>query len=507
MAFRVLDGDVREQESITYSALRHRATERARALVRNGAAGRNVVLFQPTGLDFVVSFFAVLATGGTVIPLNPRLLLRPADGLDGIVANARPALLLGDRTTAARLARAGYDNNALGLPVTDPTEYCTDQDTDTEMVPAAEPSAIAVIQYTSGSTSAPKGACITHANFLNNARLLTETFEAGPGDSTVSWLPLFHDMGLMTSVVWPVVTGATSVLLRPSTFAVNPASWLIALSKYGGTVSSAPNFAYQLCVDRIGGEDIANLNLSGWRVAICGAEPVRAETVERFVERFSAAGFARRSLFPSYGLAEATLFVSGGPRRNGPAILIVDAEAIEQQGLVRSPSSGVTTRRLVSCGAVGAGLEVLIMDAAGGELAEGEVGEIWLRGNSIGAGYLGQDALNAEVFRATPDPAYAPRTSGVGTFLRTGDLGFLADLFVVHVRRDADHSQPCQVIRAAQSDAATRVTLEWRGSDIRYPPGRLARGCLILIFANACHKGANVRSGPLALASPFEEAV
>jgi acyl-CoA synthetase (AMP-forming)/AMP-acid ligase II len=433
IAYRLLDNALREREAITFGDLRVRAQNKSAQLARRGLVGRPVALFQPTGLDFIVNFFAVLRGGGTVVPLNPRLLLNGGEELKPILADAAPVALLCDQPTADRFQRTAAGAETIRLEVI-PEEDRSMGSWDDVEASAAHPSSIAVIQYTSGSTSAPKGVCVTHANFLSNARILTKIFEAGPDDVAISWLPFFHDMGLMTGLIWPVTEGASATLLRASTFAARPQSWLRALSEYKGTISAGPNFAYQLCVDRVAREEVANLDLSSWRVAICGAEPINPDTVEQFLERYMAAGFDPCCLFPSYGLAEATLFVSGGRRGAPPRVLGVDAQILERQGIAEPSISSADARRLVACGAPASNLDVAVVDPQMlSTVPERTVGEIWIRGPSVAVGYLGQDDLNREVFGGV-----VANDQTASRFLRTGDLGFLdqGDLFVVGRLKD-----------------------------------------------------------------------
>jgi acyl-CoA synthetase (AMP-forming)/AMP-acid ligase II/acyl carrier protein len=246
----------------------------------------------------------------------------------------------------------------------------------------------------------------------------------------VGWLPLYHDMGLIGNVLQPLYVGARAVLLSPLTFLQRPALWLAAVARYRATTSGGPNFAYDLCARKVGEEEKAGLDLSSWSVAFNGAEPVRAETVERFAAAFAPCGFRRAAFFPCYGLAEATLFVTGGAPGAGPVIRPVDAAALERHQVADAPP-GAPGRALVGCGRAAAGQAVRIVDPeSGAPCAPGRVGEVWVAGPSVAAGYWGRPEETARTFGA--------RLAGEGPFLRTGDLGFLADgeLFVTGRRKD-----------------------------------------------------------------------
>lgn len=424
-AFVALGADVSPVARLTYADLLSEVTRRARCLGARGLSGRNLAIMPTTGLDFVVDFFAVIAAGGAAVPLSPRLGLGRDASLSAILRDADVPAVLADERLAARLARSRDATEVRvevmggAAPVGGATHVTRDP----------EPNDNAVIQYTSGSSGSPKGVQITHRNLVANADLLTRAFDASRAEVTVSWLPLFHDMGLMTGVVWPVVAGAQGVLLPPSSFAARPQSWLEALSKFGGTVSAAPDFAYAACAGLAPG-DGPDLDLSPWRVAICGGEPVRPDTVERFSARFRDQGFRPESLYPSYGLAEATLFATGARRQGGPRFLEVST-------LTGEGGRKDQAKRLVSCGLPGPTVEVAIVDPFSRErLAEGQTGEIWVAGPSVSPGYLARPEVNAEVFGARP--GFRPGSGEGPQFLRTGDLGLIddGDLFVTGRLKD-----------------------------------------------------------------------
>ena len=263
---------------------------------------------------------------------------------------------------------------------------------------------LAFLQYTSGSTGHPRGVMLTHANLLHNASLIFHVFEHTETDSYVSWLPMFHDMGFMVGVLQPLYAGIRAVVMSPVSFLQRPARWLEAISHYRATTSGGPNFAYDLCARKITLDDAAKLDLSSWSVAFNGAEPVRAETLDRFASRFESCGFRRAALFPCYGLAEATLIVTGGRKKSLPIIKRVEAKL------------------MVGCGGELPGERVVIVDPVSLiELKDGQVGEIWVYGPSVARGYWNRPEDTIRIFNA-----YLSDT-GEGPFLRTEDLGFIED--------------------------------------------------------------------------------
>jgi acyl-CoA synthetase (AMP-forming)/AMP-acid ligase II len=283
-------------------------------------------------------------------------------------------------------------------------------------LPDVDPHSVAFLQYTSGSTGQPKGVAVTHGNLLANEETIRIAFGHDAETVFAGWLPLHHDMGLVGNILQPLYLGIHSVLMSPVAFAQRPIRWLAAVSRYRATTSGAPNFAYELCARRVTEEQLSGLDLSSWQVAFCGAEPVRAETLERFAQRFAPVGFKRESFYPCYGMAEATLFVSGGTPRRGAVIKEADAQTLERN-LVQAPAPGLPQRKLVSCGRAHDDQRILVVDQESrSPCADGCVGEVWLAGTNVASGYWGDP--QSESFAAY-------LVDGSGPFLRTGDLGFL----------------------------------------------------------------------------------
>jgi acyl-CoA synthetase (AMP-forming)/AMP-acid ligase II len=289
---------------------------------------------------------------------------------------------------------------------------------------------LALIQYTSGSTGEPRGVALTHANLLANQRAIRDAFDVRPDEVALSWLPLYHDMGLIGAVFQSLHSGATTYLMSPLTFGQWPARWLRAISELGVTVSGGPNFAFQQCVDRVRDDELATLDLSAWDFAYCGAEPVRPRTLEAFCQRFAPAGFRPESLLICYGLAEATLLVAGRRRRSGLRTFAADRRSLEA-GRARPGEDGDAVD-LVSVGVPPPEHEVRIIDPVTlTECEPGEIGEIWVRGPSVASGYWRRVEESARTFRAT-------LSGGRTSYLRTGDVGFVdgGELFVTGRLKD-----------------------------------------------------------------------
>ncbi|HEX2163967.1 MAG TPA: fatty acyl-AMP ligase, partial [Thermoanaerobaculia bacterium] len=401
---------------LTWGELDERARAVAAALAQRVPAGERALLLFPPGLDFVVAFCGCLYAGVVAVPAYPPRGERSLPRLDAIAGDCRPAAVLTTAALADRVSgwiAGGGPGSAATLLTID------DLGADAAAAwrrPAVGPDTLAFLQYTSGSTGVPKGVCVTHRNLLHNEETIRRAFGQSADSVVVSWLPLYHDMGLIGGVLQPLYVGARCVLSSPAGFLRRPVSWLEAIARHGGTTSGGPNFAYELAARKVSDEEREGLDLSSWRVAFNGAEPVRPETLDRFARAFAGCGFRRSVLFPCYGLAEATLFVSGGAVGEGPAVGRFDAAALATHR-ARPAADG---RPLAASGRPSAGQRVAIVDGEGGrELPAGEVGEIWVSGPSVAGGYWGRPEETERVFAAR-------LAGGEGPFLRTGDLGFLA---------------------------------------------------------------------------------
>ncbi|MFE9855362.1 amino acid adenylation domain-containing protein [Streptomyces sp. NPDC005780] len=440
VAFSYLaDGEVPAGE-LTYQQLDSRARMIGAHLQGLGLAGRRVLLLYPSGLDYVTAFFGCLYAGAVAVPAYPPTRqVRSLERIAGIIQDCGVDTALTTAEFAARLASRAPAVAGLRLVATDSVAEGAAADGWTPY--RADERTTAFIQYTSGSTSSPRGVVLSHGNLLSNAQVTQQAFGTSTDTRVVSWLPMYHDMGLIGSVLGTVYCGGSCVLMSPSAFAQRPARWLEAISAAGGTASGGPNFAYDLCVDRIGPEERAALDLSSWEVAFNGAEPLRPSTLRRFADAFADSGFRAEALTPCFGLAEATLLVSAKPHGTAAA---VDS----------TPPDG--SAPVVSSGTPAPGVRVEIVDPATCDLAEpGRIGEIWVSSHGVSEGYLGRPELTAATFAATLGGTTEPH------FLRTGDLGYrsgdelhvvgrLKDLIIVRgrnhyptdIEQTVEHSHP-----------------------------------------------------------------
>jgi acyl-CoA synthetase (AMP-forming)/AMP-acid ligase II len=420
----LVDGEI-EGARVTYADLDASARRIAAELIDRGVnAGDRALLLYPPGLDFISAFFGCLYAGVIAVPSfppHPAQLARSLPRLVGIAADAELSVVLTTSSLASIVDAITRHAPLLGEPAWIATDALDRDMPGGAALPSVATDALAFLQYTSGSTSAPKGVMVSHANLLHNLGYANYVEENDGESISVSWLPVIHDMGLIEGVLEPLFAGYPAYLMAPAAFLQRPVRWLRAMSKYRATNSGGPNFAYDLCLRKITDVQIADLDLSAWRVAYNGAEPVRAETLTAFHERFCKAGFRWRSFYPVYGLAEATLVVSSGRRDYEPAFRTVDAAAIGQGHLVAPSAATLITRSLVPCGVAGFGTRVAIVNPETTELcAPSEIGEIWVKSPSIARGYWRREEQTAETFGAYLN-------GGDGPFLRTGDLGTLSD--------------------------------------------------------------------------------
>jgi amino acid adenylation domain-containing protein len=412
------DGESQEL-SLAYSGLDRRARELAASLQRTCRPGARALLLLPPGLDYVAAFLGCAYAGVVAVPVYaPRRLDRVVARLQALNRSAQAAVLLAPGALLSLADEAMADAPELRalarLAVDEPGA-----DAGAWFEPDLDGDSIAFLQYTSGSTGDPKGVVLTHGGLLRHLELIRDQLGLGADDEVVSWLPPYHDMGLIGGILEPLYAGFPVTLLSPAHFLQRPARWLEAVSRTRATVSGGPNFAYELILARTDAAERAGWDLSRWRVAFNGAEPIRADTLARFAEAFRPSGFRRESLFPCYGLAEATLFVSGGPRSEAPEVTAFSKPALEQ-GRVEEAPPGAPARPLVGCGIPAGGQRVAIVDPHSlVPCSAGTVGEIWVSSPTLAGGYWGR----AEETRRAFDARLAG--SGEGPFLRTGDLGFL----------------------------------------------------------------------------------
>lgn len=453
----VLPGETDEQPlTISYAGLYERAARQAAGLVRHGVQSRQqVAIMLPTCEDYLSTFFAALLIGAVPVPIYPPVRLSQIrDHLErqvGILESAEAVLLVTvpEALAVARLLRARVPT--LRAVVT-PAELVSDEPA--RVTPRIEPDDVAFLQYTSGSTGRPKGVVLTHANLLANIRAMGQAAEVTPHDVIVTWLPLYHDLGLIGGWLSSLYFGLPAVLMSPLAFLARPDRWLWAIDRYRGTISAAPNFAYELCVRRVAEERIEGLDLSSWRIAGNGAEPVSAQTVDRFCARFAAHRFRREAMYPVYGLAESSVGLAFPVPGRGPIV-----DRIERERFVRSgravPAEPATpgALRFVACGRPLPGHQIRVVDAAGREVPERQEGRLEFHGPSCTRGYF----RNPEATRRLFD----------GAWLDSGDLAYVAggDLYLTGRVKDV-------IIRAGRN--VYPEELEEAVADV---PG-VRRGCV-----------------------------
>ena len=406
---------------LTYRDLDVLARGLAVKLSEHARIGERALLLYSPGPEYLAAFFGCLYAGVIAVPAYPPTSRRTLPRLLSMLSDARPAVILTSRQVLGRTQSFREQ-----VPELSGLEWIvTDELAEPVLAADWKPPAIggettAFLQYTSGSTSQPKGVRVTHGNVVHNERMIARAFGQDAESVIVGWLPLYHDMGLIGNVLQPLFLGARCILMPPLAFLKRPGRWLEAISRYGATTSGGPDFAYDLCVRKVTAAERRSLDLSSWTVAFSGAEPVRAATLERFVDAFAECGFRRKAFYPCYGLAEATLFVSGGLVNEPPVVETVASAALERHQAVPADPQNDGVRRLVSCGHAWLGQELCIVDPdTHRPLGVNQVGEIWVAGPSVAAGYWDKPRESERVFRAwTRD--------GAGPFLRTGDLGFLS---------------------------------------------------------------------------------
>jgi len=450
MAYRFLRDDLTVADELTYGGLAARARAIGGRLRECAEPGDRALMLYPPGLDFLCAFLGCLHAGVIAVPAYPprgheldarvrsiaadaapRIGLAPAAIVPVITAAAGPSDLAGlpwlgtDEVDPSGASAWTRSRSGVRHPASTPDPGPRTPDDRRDWCPA--PDTVAHLQYTSGSTAAPRGVVVTHRNLLRNLLDMHTGWRHDEASVLLSWLPHFHDMGLVYGLLGPLFAGVPGYLMAPLTFIQRPRTWLQAISAFGVTHSVAPNFAYDLCVRKIKPADREALDLSRWRVAVNGAEPVRARTLERFTATFAPCGFRADVFCPGFGLAEATLKVTASHAGDPPCVFEVDADALDRGSVRADPAPGARVRTLVGCGWTDIDTEVLIVDPAT-RLAcpVDRVGEVWVGGTTVARGYWQRPEESAATFGATL------ADSGRGPFMRTGDLGFVraGELFI-----------------------------------------------------------------------------
>ena len=417
----LLDGDSEELD-ITYGELDLKARAVAARLQKTLQHGDRAALVYEPSIEYIAALVGCFYAGIIAVPVyppDPMRIQRTVTRLKAILSDSQAnAILTGpeEQRRFASLLEANY--------ILDTTEIPTDEATSFQPVEIT-PDTLAFLQYTSGSTGTPKGVMLTHSNLMFNFEHIRKFDEDDA--VAVSWLPMYHDMGLIGLVLQALQSGRRTVLMSPLSFVKRPFHWLKAISKYRAYATSGPSFAYELCVQKISEEEMKQLDLSCWNLACNGAEPIRVDTMQRFSEKFAACGFKSEAFYPCYGLAEATLIVSGGEKADEPIIKHFDAKELDKNRVVEVAADDQNSRAIVGCGKSVDEQLISIVDPESHQVcAEGEVGEIWVQGPGVAQGYWDKKQESKETFNA-----YVSDTAD-GPFLRTGDLGFLQgeELFV-----------------------------------------------------------------------------
>jgi acyl-CoA synthetase (AMP-forming)/AMP-acid ligase II len=439
-AFVFLDDRGDEVAELSYRGLREQALAVAELLTARCDPGDRALLLFPSGLDFIVAYFGCLYANVVAVPINPPRHGRVQDATRGIVADCEPALVLSVAELIeqagpllpvdAWLAVDGIEGNAHGFDPMPP-----------------DPDQIAFLQYTSGSTSAPKGVMVSHDNLVANQRMIRDAFGHDEHSTVIAWAPLFHDQGLIGNVLQPLYVGATSILMAPLTFIRRPLLWLEAISRYRAHTSGGPNFAFEAAVLHAMRGGIPDIDLSCWKVAFNGAEPIRHQTLENFAKTFAPYGFGADALYPCYGLAEATLLVTGSEKGRGAKTFDADTEALRDGELVAATTEG---RTLTGSGRVAGDSDVRIVDpATGAPSPPHRLGEVWISGRHVAQGYWRKQEATAATFHAELDGRRYLRSGDLGQFV-DGELyiaGRLKDLIIVRGRNYYPQDIEC----AAQS--------------------------------------------------------
>lgn len=409
-----------DEERITYQELDRAARKIAFHLRLAGAVGDRALMLFPPGLDFVKALFGCFYAGVIAVPAYAPRKNRSLDRIKTLVVDSGSTIVLSNADIAQSTERSFSDLEELRQMkwlVSDSLAADESPNDKADYIPAI--SDIALLQYTSGSTGRPKGVMVTHQNIVRNTMFIRQSFGLSNKSVSVTWLPSFHDMGLIDGVIDPIFNGCPGIIIPPVTFIQKPLRWLKAITKYKGTHSGAPNFAFDHCVDGISEEDRAGLDLSSLNTLYCGAEPIRKSTFTRFIDVFTGFGLKTTMLYPCYGMAETTLIIAGPPAGRGPEYLCISGNLLEQNRILKVKEDAADARFLVGVGFNWLDTDVKIVNPDTLALCNNdEVGEIWVSGSIVTAGYWNNEVVTEATFKA--------RIKGGTTkeYLRTGDLGF-----------------------------------------------------------------------------------
>jgi len=432
VVYSFLTEDRRISREISLRVLDERARAVAAFLQSGTNPGDRILLAYPFGPEFLEGFWGSIYAGRIPVPAYAPRPGRPSQTLSAICNDAAPSMALTNRDQLGRIRQMLAKN----LPAAGFGCWCVEDISDDTAGGWAEPainsSSIAFLQYTSGSTSTPKGVIVSHGNIIHNERMIQEAFGEDESSIVVSWLPLYHDMGLIGGVLQPLWSGGRCFLMSPQTFIQTPIRWLEAISRFKATTSGGPDFAYRLCTARVGADQLATLDLSCWRVAFNGSEPVQAKTISEFSDKFGVSGFRKSAFVPCYGLAESTLLVTAKKTSAELSISSFQARELERNRVASCAEQDSGVRTLVGCGVGDSKQDLVVVNGeSGAPCSAGEIGEIWLSGPHVAQGYWNQPKETEDIFAGKP----AGRD---GTYLRTGDLGFVlnGELYITGRSRD-----------------------------------------------------------------------
>ncbi|HBI36193.1 MAG: hypothetical protein A2015_05060 [Spirochaetes bacterium GWF1_31_7] len=412
------DGEV-EKEVVTFSELDEKAKTISEYLLSNNLTGERALLLYNSSINFIAAFFGCLYAGVIAVPAFPPRKNQKISRIENIINDCNPKVILSTEDIEEILS-----TNEESVSILNNIEWINTNNLnsslklDEKSLPIILPETIAFLQYTSGSSGNPKGVVITHKNLIHNQKLIKKGFEHSSSTVFVSWLPMFHDMGLIGNTLQPLYLGVLAVLMSPESFLQKPSRWLKAISKYKGTTSGAPNFAYDLCTEKIKRDDLGDLDLTSLDLAYNGAEPISVETIKKFYSKFKECGLSEIAMFPCYGLAEATLFVTGGPKKRKSTIKKVNKSLLEK-GFIQEEEHLRNSKEIISCGTILEGVDLIIVDPETNEIqADDIVGEIWIQSDSVANGYWNKIEESEKTFNGSP-------LERKGTYLRTGDYGFI----------------------------------------------------------------------------------
>lgn len=428
----LVDGET-ETISLTYQKLDRICRAIAAHLQSISQRGERALLLYQPGLDYITAFWGCLYAGIVPIPAYPPRPNRSLSRIMGILEDAQSHLALTTESVLPSLQRQLAQVPQLQKLNWVATDQIGESGSDRYEAVSIDPESLAFLQYTSGSTATPKGVMISHRNLMHNSGWIYEKFGHNKDSIGMIWLPPYHDMGLIGGIIQPLYGGFPVVLMSPLMFLQRPIRWLQAISRHGATTSGGSNFAYDLCVRRVTPDQIETLDLSSWDLAFNGAEPISHEVLEKFARTFASCGFNPRAFYPCYGMAEATLMVSGGDKTQPPTLKTIQASSLEQHQAIATNGHTDNTRTVVGCGSSLEDQAIVIVDPSTGIPCEaGQVGEIWVSGPSIAQGYWNRPSETESTF------SQYLATTGEGPFLRTGDLGFIenGELFITGRLKD-----------------------------------------------------------------------